>query len=236
MQNSQAKISIIIPFYNGANFLHEAITSVLNQKNQNLEIILVDDGSTDSSLDVIREFNDPRIQVVQQANAGAAEARNNGVRHANGAFISFLDADDLWAADKLTLQIAAFMKNPSTHMVFGQVKEFYDSSIPSQQTHQRTEKIFVGYSPIALLISKKDFLAVGEFQSKWKVAEFIDWYDRAKHLGFKEVVLPNIVAMRRIHAGNLNRLQRPDAKQYVAVLKEALDRKRNAQKIQDGKS
>lgn len=228
MPTSNAKISVIIPFYNGAKFLHEAITSVLNQKSQKLEIILVDDGSTDNSVEVVHKFNDFRIQLIQQANAGAAEARNNGVRHATGDFISFLDADDVWTTDKLSLQMAEITKNPSINMVFGQVKEFYDSSLPTQQTLHHLEKTYVGYSPIALLISKKDFLKVGEFQSKWKVAEFIDWYDRAKHLSFNEMVLPDIVAMRRIHAGNLDRLNRLDVKQYVAVLKEALDRKRNA--------
>jgi len=79
------------------------------------------------------------------------------------------------------------------------------------------------------LISKKDFLKVGEFQGKWRVGEFIDWYDRAKNLGLKESVLPDIVAYRRIHKGNTDRLFRPDVKQYVAVLKEALDRRRQNQ-------
>ncbi|MEN9326568.1 MAG: hypothetical protein RI943_989 [Bacteroidota bacterium] len=229
MQNSEVAVSVIIPFYNGAKFLKDSILSVINQKIDNLEIILVDDGSTDSSLEVINEINDSRIRIIQQANSGAAEARNNGVRNAYGKFIAFLDADDVWVEDKLSSQFFAFANNTDVNMVFGQVKEFYDISIQSSQRNLVPEKTFVGYSPIALLISKSDFLKVGEFQSKWKVAEFIDWYDRAKQLGYKEVVLPTIVAKRRIHEGNLDRLDRPDSKQYVAVLKEALDRRRNAQ-------
>ena len=114
-------------------------------------------------------------------------------------------------------------------MVYGQVNEFYDSSILGYDDLQKNVKTFVGYSPIALLISKKDFLSVGDFQSKWKVAEFIDWYDRAKHVGLMEIILPDLLAFRRIHSGNIDRLNRLDAKQYVAVLKEALDRKRSQQ-------
>jgi glycosyltransferase involved in cell wall biosynthesis len=226
MHKGDVKISVIIPFYNGAAFLKEAIESVLSQEISNIEIIAIDDGSTDNSAEQIAKINDSRIKVIRQENAGAAAARNNGVQIASGDYISFLDADDAWAPNKLKLQIAEMEENADINMVFGQVKEFHDASVLSNAPIKPEEKTFVGYSPIALLISKEDFLKVGEFQGKYKVAEFIDWYDRAKHLGLKETVLPEIVAYRRIHSGNVDRLHRADVKQYVAVLKEALERRR----------
>lgn len=224
-----SQISVIIPIYNDALFIQEAITSVLSQGIEKLEIIIIDDGSTDNFEEKIKGFNDPRIRLIKQFNSGASAARNNGIRHSNGEYIAFLDADDLWAPNKLKLQLEVLINRTDINMVYGQVKEFYDTSIKGHKDLQKEVKTFVGYSPITLLISKNDFLRVGNFQSKWKVAEFIDWYDRAKHMGLTEIVLPDVLAFRRIHAGNLDRLHRPDAKQYVAVLKEALDRRRNQQ-------
>ncbi len=229
MSNTAPLISVIIPLYNDAPFIQEAITSVLSQGIEKIEVIVIDDGSTDNFEEKINGIHDPRVQLIKQVNSGAAEARNNGIRNAKGEFIAFLDADDMWAANKLKSQLDVLTKQSKVHMVFGQVKEFYDSSINGHTDLQKDVKTFVGYSPITLLISKRDFLKVGDFQSKWKVAEFIDWYDRAKHMGLTEIVLPDVLAFRRIHEGNLNRLHRPDAKQYVAVLKEALDRRRNQQ-------
>ena len=221
------KISVIIPIYNDALYIQEAIKSVLSQTIEELEIIIINDGSTDNFEEKIEFFNDPRIRIIEQINSGAAAARNNGIKNAKGKFLAFLDADDIWAPNKLKLQLEVLINREDINMVYGQVNEFYDSSILGYDDLQKNVKTFVGYSPIALLISKKDFLSVGDFQSKWKVAEFIDWYDRAKYVGLSEFLLPDMLMFRRIHSGNIDRLHRPDAKQYVAVLKEALDRRRN---------
>lgn len=226
MSNTIPLISVIIPLFNDAPYIQKAIKSVLSQGIEKIEVIVIDDGSTDNFAEKINAINDPRIQLIKQVNSGAAEARNNGIRNAKGELIAFLDADDIWAANKLKRQLDTLTNN-KVNMIYGQVKEFYDSSINGYADLQKDVKTFVGYSPITLLISKSDFLRVGDFQSKWKVAEFIDWYDRAKHMGLAEIVLPDVLAFRRIHEGNIDRLHRPDAKQYVAVLKEALDRRRN---------
>jgi len=223
------KISVIIPIYNDALYIQEAIRSVFSQKIEELEIIIINDGSTDNFEEKIEDFNDPRIRIIKQINSGAAAARNNGIKNAKGEFLAFLDADDIWAPNKLKLQLEVLINREDINMVYGQVKEFYDSSILGYDNLQKNAKTFVGYSLIALLISKKDFLSVGDFQTKWKVAEFIDWYDRAKHMGLMEIILPDLLAFRRIHSGNIDRLYRLDSKQYVAVLKEALDRKRSQQ-------
>lgn len=229
MQTTNPVISVIIPFYNAASYIKEAVESVLNQDFAQVEVIAVDDGSTDNSAEVVKAINDPRVSVVHQANAGASVARNHGVKLAKGNYICFLDADDFWVPNKLSLQMAEIEKNDGVNMVFGQVKEFYDKSVMSDKVREIKEKTFVGYSSIAMLISKSDFLKVGEFQGKWQVAEFIDWYDRAKSLGLTERLLTEIVAYRRIHSKNVDRLYRPDVKQYVGVLRESLERRRRNQ-------
>ena len=108
------KISVIVPIYNAIPFLSECIDSILSQTYQNLELILIDDGSTDSSSDVCRAFSiqDPRIKYIYQQNAGASSARNLGLNLASGEWIAFVDADDI--LDKRYFEILlknAFLNN-----------------------------------------------------------------------------------------------------------------------------
>ena len=109
MTSSSSKpcVSVILPIYNNAALVPEALESALNQTFQDFEIIAVDDGSTDNSAQVLRSY-EPRIRVFQQANGGASSARNLAIREAQGEFIAFLDADDIWELNKLELQVAAF--------------------------------------------------------------------------------------------------------------------------------
>ena len=101
------KVSIVIPVYNAENFIEETIASVLNQTYSNWELLLVDDGSMDSSKQLMEKKSeeDSRIKVFSIPNGGAANARNYGVAHATGDYLAFLDADDLWQKDKLEKEV-----------------------------------------------------------------------------------------------------------------------------------
>ncbi len=102
-------VSIIIPTYNRACYISETIKTVLDQTYQSIEIIIIDDGSTDSTRAVVQAINDSRIRYISQENSGLpAVARNHGLRIARGEYIAFLDSDDLWMPDKLEKQISAF--------------------------------------------------------------------------------------------------------------------------------
>ena len=99
-------VSIIMPNYNGSKFLNDAIKSVIDQTYPNWELIIVDDCSTDNSLEIIKQFNDSRIRVIEnKENSGAAVSRNNAIEVADGRWIAFLDSDDLWISEKLEKQI-----------------------------------------------------------------------------------------------------------------------------------
>ena len=93
-------VSVIIPTYNSAGYIEEALESVFEQTLQDFEIIVVDDGSTDGTGEVLRKYGD-RIRYIYQENNGPASARNGGIRVARGEYIAFLDADDLWVSTKL---------------------------------------------------------------------------------------------------------------------------------------
>lgn len=105
------KISVVMPIYHVEKFVGEAVQSVIDQTFADFELICVDDGGTDTSMDIVRRFADPRIRIVCQANRGLAGARNSGIAHARGEFIALLDSDDVWHKDKLALHYIHLMAN-----------------------------------------------------------------------------------------------------------------------------
>ena len=106
------KISVVMPIYNVEKFVGQAVQSVLDQTFTDFELICVDDGGTDTSMDIVRGFADPRIRIVCQANRGLAGARNTGIAHAKGEFVALLDSDDIWDKEKLALHFIHLMANP----------------------------------------------------------------------------------------------------------------------------
>lgn len=114
----QEKVSIIVPVYNAANYIEQTIQSVLAQDYENWELILVENGSADDSVAKIQAFDDERIRlIIMDGNAGAANARNEGMRQATGTYVGYVDADDLWRPDKLSRQIA-FMQEKNAAFAF----------------------------------------------------------------------------------------------------------------------
>lgn len=104
-------ISVIVPVYNGEKTLRETIQSVLNQTFTNFELIIINDGSQDSTLEIISRIHDSRIKVFSYPNSGVSASRNRGISHGMGEYITFIDADDLWTADKLEKQLKALQEN-----------------------------------------------------------------------------------------------------------------------------
>lgn len=104
--------SVVIPVFNVEDYIRDCIESVLHQKFTSFEVVCVDDGSQDRSIDIVREFDDPRIRIIHQANRGLAGARNSGINASKGIFIAMLDADDAWHPDKLALHFRHLQKNP----------------------------------------------------------------------------------------------------------------------------
>jgi glycosyltransferase involved in cell wall biosynthesis len=124
-------VSVIVPTFNRGYILPDAIKSVLAQTYPHFEIVVVDDGSTDDTIEVVAKFKDERIRVVRHSkNAGVSAARNTGLTSANGEFISFLDSDDLWAPDKLALELKFFAEHFDTDAIFSDA-EFQGAGLTS---------------------------------------------------------------------------------------------------------
>ncbi len=124
------KVSVIIPVYKAENYIEGTLRSVLNQNHQNLEILIIDDESPDKSIKICQQFTDPRIHIIQQKNRGLAGARNTGIRHAQGEYLAFLDADDLWLADKLEKHIAHLEASPEVGVSFSRSAFIDEKSNP----------------------------------------------------------------------------------------------------------
>lgn len=220
-------ISVIVPAYNGETYLSEAIESILIQAYRPQEIIIIDDGSTDNTASVAKSFGDA-VQYHYQPNQGAGAARNNGIKLARGEFLAFLDADDLWLEDKLACQMQVFDDDPALDMVFGYVLQFRSPELPDEVKRQIKipTEIVPGQHVGTMLIKREAFEKVGLFRTDWEIGEFIDWHARAEEMRLKSLMLPKVVMKRRLHKASQGTYKREHQKEYVRVLKAALDRRR----------
>lgn len=121
------KVSVIIPVYNVEEYISDTIRSVLEQTYSNFELLIVNDGSPDRSVEICQGFNDPRIRIINQLNRGLAGARNTGIRHATGEYIAFLDGDDLWLPTKLAQHLEHLEKRPEVGISYSR-SELIDQS------------------------------------------------------------------------------------------------------------
>ncbi len=145
-------VSVLIPCYNAASYVGETLESVLRQTWPELDIVVVDDGSTDGSADVIRGFARPNLRYVRQSNAGAAAARNRAFAESRGAFIQFLDADDLLDVDKIERQMVRLAKRPDCVTSAEWGRFFGDSSL----TRFEPEPVWRDLDPLDWLVQARE--------------------------------------------------------------------------------
>jgi len=112
------KVSVVIPVYGVQQYIAATVQSVLDQTYQNLEVILVDDGSPDRSVEICKTFTDPRIRIIRQKNQGVSAARNTGIHNATGDYIAFLDGDDLWVPEKIAKHVEHLERSPEVGISF----------------------------------------------------------------------------------------------------------------------
>lgn len=222
-------VSVIIPAYNRERLVGEAIDSVLAQEVP-LELIVVDDGSTDGTADVIASYGDA-VRYVHQDNKGIAGARNTGIALARGPYLAFLDSDDVWMPEKLARQLAVLDRDPEIEAVFGHVVQFYDDAVDEEFRRRHPIKLQNAPATLsaALLIRRESFERVGPFNSEVDSGVDVDWYLRAQEVKLRSEVLPDVVYRRRLHATNLNTTDGVAANRArLLAIKRSLDRRRAA--------
>jgi glycosyltransferase involved in cell wall biosynthesis len=221
-------ISVITPVRDGERYLADALESVLAGSRIPDEVIVVDDGSSDSSAAVAAGFGDA-VRVIRQDPAGQAAAVNRGIRESHGELIAFIDADDLWEPAKLELQEAHLAEHPEHEAVFGHVEEFLTAD--RDEADGPPPQVRAGAHPARLrgtMLARRSLLdRVGPSAEHLRAAEYIDWYARAQELGVRDAMLPDVVLRRRLHAENLGR-RNPGSPDYARVVRAALHRRREA--------
>ncbi|HEY0727407.1 MAG TPA: glycosyltransferase family A protein, partial [Pyrinomonadaceae bacterium] len=195
-------ISVIIPAYNCERFLREAVQSVLDQKYSDLEIIIVDDGSTDGTASVAKSFPEP-VRYLHQTNQGPSAARNRGIERAQGSLIAFADADDLWPADKFEQQLPYLIQDPTTDIVLGRIQLAKWSETDNGQTRveEFAEPVF-SVNLGSAIIRKSVFERVGLFDETMRYSEDVDWMMRAREGGAKIVTIDAVTLFYCRHDQN----------------------------------
>ena len=209
-----------MPVHNGERYLAEALESVLANTLAVSELIVVDDGSTDESANIARRYQG--VRYVYQAAAGAAQARNHGISLCTGEWVAFLDADDLWTADKLELQAAELRRDPTLDGVFGSVVQFYHENGQLVEEEARAGQLLGGW-----LAKRQLFERVGLFDSRYRMGEFIDWCLRSQELGCRYGTIPEVVLRRRLHSHNMGRTEKQNRQDYARIVMAALQRRKS---------
>ena len=205
------KITVIIPTYNREKLLVKTIESVLNQTVKADEIIIIDDGSTDNTKDIVKNYNKTEIKYIYQENKGVSNARNHGIQQSSNEWLCFLDSDDIWESNKLEKQIEFHQKN--THILFSHTDELwlFNNKIIKQKKHQLKPSGFcfeqnipntlIGAS--TMMIHKKVLEDVGYFDEQLIACEDYDLWLRI--LAKYELGLIDEKLIRKI-AGHENQL------------------------------
>lgn len=217
-------ISVIIPVYNGKQYLTEAVESIFQQNYDPLEIIIVDDGSTDGTADLKNSFG-KKVKYIYQENSGPAAARNKGISLANGEYIAFLDSDDLWPSGKLETQINQMIHNPDIEIILGHTKTF-DSELTDANKIKVEQDSVISIQLGSALFRKSVFEKVGPFDEELHYSEDHDWFFRAREKGIPILVSEEITLYYRRHKNNMTDDLLAHGYQLTTVIKKSLDRRR----------
>jgi glycosyltransferase involved in cell wall biosynthesis len=228
------EVSVVIPVHNGAAFVCEAIDSVFEQHGASVEVIVVDNNSSDGTSGVVKARYGDRVRVFSEARPGAAYARNTGASAASCPWLAFLDADDLWLPCKLERQLVASRESPHSTLLFTLAKDFIDAA----SSRAQGERLIARPDPYPCLGASSLLLRTSTFRSIGDLppvphGEFIAWIGWARELGHRELVLPEVLMRRRIHAQNTTRIH-SDLAGYPAAMKWLLDRRRERRAVGAG--
>lgn len=213
--------------YNGQRYIREALDSIFAQNYRPIEVIVVDDGSTDETAAIAQSYTE--VRYIYQTNQGVATARNAGVRAARGEFLAFLDADDVWAPNKLERQVEYLRRHPHVGYVIAKMRPFLEPGtnrppwVP--ETYLSTD--IPAYSACALLVRKSVFEDVGFFDTSYRYSDDSDWFFQANDAGIPMAILPETLLYRRIHDANItNSNTKTMSSEMLRVLRASIQRKR----------
>jgi len=217
-------VSVVMPAYNASAYAAEALASVRATRWPRIEMLVVDDGSTDDTVAVVeREW--PEARILRQANAGPAAARNRALREATGDYIAFLDADDLWPADKLRLQVDALARHPNYPACVGHMRQFMRPAPDAPYTFGDPMFIFV----LGCMVCRREaFDRVGPLDETMPggCGEDTDWYMRAWEIEMPILYMKETTILYRQHPGSLTADRAKRQQGFLRAVKQSIARRR----------
>jgi glycosyltransferase involved in cell wall biosynthesis len=219
-------VSVLVPVYNGERFLAEMLDSLFAQDLAALEVIVVDDGSTDRTAEIAQQFP---VRYVYQQNEGPSAARNAGLALAQGELIAFADADDRFPPDKLSAQVRYLQKHPEVGCVLGRQEWIVEDGVDAPPLER--DPIFGELGGIQLVTAmiRRDVLrSLGGFDPAFRFAEDRDLFGRMRENGVEIAVLPQVFLYKRVHGANAT-LSPPETHPLLRSLREKLERQRRAE-------
>lgn len=233
---SSPKVSVVIPAYNGQRYLADTIKSVLAQSMPFLEVIVVDDGSTDNTAGLVRDFikRDNRVRYFKQEHSGVSAARNRGISQARAEYIAFIDHDDLWSPEKLEKQLAVFNAHPGLALVYARTGIIDENNKPKGMVGGLAgpergfcfDKLLEGnFIPLSSAVVKRDALEALDtwFAEELEMLEEIELFLRLA-FSFKIDYCGEILAKWRMHGNNDSRLRRNLMIKEYGIILERLSR------------
>lgn len=212
------RVSVLIPCYNAGKYLGAALDSVLAQTCQDFEIIVVDDGSQDDSAAVAARYS--RVRYFYHAHSGISVTRNLAISKAQGDFVAFLDADDLWVPEKLEKQVAYLDSHPDCQLVFTLVSNFYDGA-PEEMSPRQAQllKAKVDNCLPSCCIRRELFEKHGSFREDYAYGEDTFWTTKlwAAGVNMKHCIQEELY-LRRIHDSNISLSHRSVAQKDIMAL------------------
>ena len=221
-------ITCIVPVYNGVRYLGEALDSILGQTYRPLQVIVADDGSTDGTADVAAAYGE-RITYLHQPNRGYAAAKNLGLSFAQGDFIAFLDADDVWRPEKLTRQMAAMEERPAIDLCFNRYENFWMPELAEEEERYRGHSLSQpqsSWSISTLLARRIVFKKFGDFHDGTRWLENMTWFLRVARQGGHIEVLSDVLSCRRFNVESFTRDRDKLVNNLFPILKEWRDCRR----------
>ena len=218
-----------MPVWNGERHIGAALESILTQSRPPDEIIVVDDGSTDSTSSILDSFGD-ELCVIHQENAGLSHAQNTAIDRCTSTFITFCDSDDLLTPEAIAVRLKCLEANPMIDAVFGSCEQFVSPEVPIETA--RGFRFPPGPSPAMLagtMLARRDvFERFGRFDSTMRAGSFVSWMSRARDSGLRYDAIDSLVLRRRLHESNLSRTTgRAGNPELIAAVREHHRRQRD---------
>lgn len=214
-------VSVVIPVHNGERFIAQSVEAVLGQDHEPIELIVVDDGSTDSTPDIVARYSE--VRYVRQENAGPSAARNTGIELSTGAFLTFCDCDDVYRQRKVSVQLRHLEAHPDTACVLVRHETFVE---PGTEPPAWMATDDTGVQVQSAMVRREVVETIGGYNAEYRLTENMEWLGRMRAANLRIDVLDEILVDRRLHGANLSYERKGLQQGLLRSLRDRLEEKR----------